>query len=51
KQRLSRLQKAHLVLWILLQEALGFTPMHYQVKKFTAQIIKAGGNNKPLRKV
>lgn len=49
-QRLSKQQEGHLVQWILVQTNLGLPPTHQQVREFATRVVKAGGDNLPLRK-
>src|SRR6266480_2400773 len=50
EQRLSTVQEERLKRWILRQEALGYAPIHTQVRAIASGILKQGGDDKPLGK-
>jgi transposase len=50
KQRLSKEQEEHLVTWIVVQESLGLTVTHQQVRELAERVLKASGDNQSLGK-
>lgn len=49
-QRLSCAQERHLSGWILIQDAAGNPPLHYQVRKLAERVVAQNGDTRPLGK-
>lgn len=50
RQALSDVQESQLARWIIVQEALGTSPSHYQVRRAAEEILRARGIKKKLGK-
>jgi hypothetical protein len=50
EQRLSTVQEQRLTEWVLIQESLGLSPTHGQIRAFAGRILWARGDTTPLGK-